>query len=280
MQDGKALQAGTSHYLGTNFAEAQNIRFQNAEGSQSLAHTTSWGVSTRMVGGVIMTHGDDDGLRVPPKIAPWQIAIVPMLRDTDEDAAVLDYAKALAKELNALTAFGEPVRALVDVKAIKASNKRWNWVKKGAPLIVEIGPRDVAGGNVALLRRDKLYAEGGKLATSFVARAEFVDAAAALLEEIQQTLRAEARARLDASIERGVTDWAGVEAHFAEGRTNPGWLEIAWSKPTGAALDAVVEKLKALKLTIRNAPLGGVADGTCLFAATPAVEHILIGRAY
>ncbi|PNB40527.1 proline--tRNA ligase, partial [Pseudomonas sp. FW305-130] len=87
MQDGKALQAGTSHFLGTNFASAQNIRFQNDQGEFVLANTTSWGVSTRMIGGVIMVHGDDDGLRVPPRIAPWQIVIVPMLRDQPEDAA-------------------------------------------------------------------------------------------------------------------------------------------------------------------------------------------------
>ena len=95
MQDGKALQAGTSHYLGTNFAEAAGIRYQDREGSQQLCHTTSWGVSTRLVGGMIMTHGDDDGLRVPPKLAPWQVVILPMLREDDGDAALLDYCEHL-----------------------------------------------------------------------------------------------------------------------------------------------------------------------------------------
>ncbi|MDB5704375.1 MAG: prolyl-tRNA synthetase, partial [Sphingomonas bacterium] len=103
MQDGKALQAGTSHFLGTNFASAQGIRFQNAAGELELANTTSWGVSTRMIGGVIMVHGDDDGLRVPPRIAPWQIVIVPMLRDAPEDAAIVDYCKALQQQLAALS---------------------------------------------------------------------------------------------------------------------------------------------------------------------------------
>ena len=91
MQDGKALQAGTSHYLGTNFAAASGIRFQDREGGQQLAHTTSWGVSTRMVGGVIMSHGDDDGLRLPPRIAPQQVIILPMLRDVPEDDALLSH---------------------------------------------------------------------------------------------------------------------------------------------------------------------------------------------
>ncbi len=114
MQDGKALQAGTSHYLGQHFAQAQNIRFQNDAGELSFCHTTSWGLSTRMVGGVIMTHGDDDGLRLPPAIAPRQVVIVPMLRDKPEDAAVLEFAEGLAAALKAERAFDERLRVLVD----------------------------------------------------------------------------------------------------------------------------------------------------------------------
>jgi prolyl-tRNA synthetase len=281
MQDGKALQAGTSHFLGTNFASAQNIRFQNSQGEQELANTISWGMSTRMIGGLIMVHGDDDGLRVPPRVAPWQVVIVPMLRETDEDAAILDYCRALAGDLNALTAFGEPVRALVDVKATKASAKRWGWVKKGAPLIVEVGPRDIAAGNVAVLRRDKLYAEGGKLASAFVPRDTFIGQVAGLLEEIQTALHTDARARLDSNIERDVADFSGLETFFTKNGKFPGWVEVQWSRPTGAALDAVVERLKGLKLTIRNTPLdAAAADGACIFTGEPAVERILIGRSY
>ncbi|TKD51767.1 aminoacyl--tRNA ligase-related protein [Sphingomonas baiyangensis] len=281
MQDGKALQAGTSHFLGTTFSTAQNIRFQNAEGELELAQTTSWGVSTRMIGGVIMVHGDDDGLRVPPAIAPWQIVIVPMLRDGPEDAAVMDYARALQGELAKLSALGEPVRALVDGKAAKAQAKRWGWVKKGAPIIVEVGPRDVAGGNVAVIRRDRLYQDSGKLASAIEPRDAFVGAAAAMLENIQQALHADARTRLDAGIRRGVTKFAELEAHFAEGERYPGWVEVQWSKPSGAALDAVVERLKALKLTVRNvAQDAAPADGACIFTGEPAVERILVARAY
>src|SRR6478609_7605287 len=137
MQDGKALQAGTSHYLGTSFAEAAGIRFQDREGGQQLAHTTIWGVSTRMVGGVIMTHGDDDGLRVPPMIAPHQIVILPMLRDNDEDEALLAYCEELRKALVTQFALGEPLRVLLDKRPGKATQKRWAWVKKGVPLILE-----------------------------------------------------------------------------------------------------------------------------------------------
>src|ERR1700752_742939 len=132
MQDGKALQAGTSHFLGTHFAEAQNIKFQDEAGALSFCNTTSWGVSTRLVGGVIMTHGDDDGLRLPPAIAPRQIVVVPMLRDKPEDAEVLTFAEALVRELGALAALGAPVRAFVDKKPVKAVDKRWDWVRRGA----------------------------------------------------------------------------------------------------------------------------------------------------
>jgi prolyl-tRNA synthetase len=279
MQDGKALQAGTSHYLGTGFAEAAGIKYQDKDGGQQYAHTTSWGVSTRMIGGVIMTHGDDDGLRCPPQIAPWQIVIVPMLRDDDGDEAVLGYCRALWQELGALSAFGEPVRVLLDTKSIKASNKRWAWVKKGAPLIVEVGPRDVAEGKAAVLRRDRLYKDDGKLATAFTPKDEFVAAASGLLEDIQRGLYAEAKVRLEANIARDVTDLAthfkGDDAKFA------GWAEVQWSRPTGAALGKIVEQLKALKLTMRNAPLNAApADGACFFTGQPAVERILIGRTY
>jgi prolyl-tRNA synthetase len=279
MQDGKALQAGTSHYLGTGFAESSGIKYQDRDGGQQFAHTTSWGVSTRLIGGVIMTHGDDDGLRCPPQIAPHQIIIVPMLRDNDEDDSVLDYCRTLRTELLALSTFGEPLRVLLDTKATKASNKRWSWVKKGAPVIVEVGPRDVAEGKAAVLRRDRLYKDDGKLATAFTPRAEFVSAAAAMLEEIQANLYTEAKQRMDANIRRDVTDlathFAGDEAGFA------GWVEVQWARPTGAALDKIVEQLKALKLTMRNSPLdAAAADGTCFFTGEPAVERILIGRTY
>jgi len=281
MQDGKALQAGTSHFLGTNFASAQNIRFQNANGELELANTTSWGVSTRMIGGVIMVHGDDDGLRCPPRIAPWQVVIVPMLRDVPEDVAIVDYCKALQADLAKQGAFGEPVRALLDLKPAKAATKRWGWVKKGAPVILEVGGRDVAGGNVSVIRRDRLYRADGKLDSAVVAQGEFVGGVAALLEDIQTTLFAEADVRLKANI-APVEDWAAIEARFAETNRNPGWVDVRWSKPTGAALDAVVERLKALKLTIRNAPVAqtGKDHGACVFTGAPSVERILIGRAY
>jgi prolyl-tRNA synthetase len=281
MQDGKALQAGTSHFLGTTFSQAQNIRFQNREGELELAQTTSWGMSTRMIGGLIMTHGDDDGLRVPPRVAPWQVIIVPVLRETDDDAAVLEYCGGLVAELQGQAALGEPVRAMLDARPVKAANKRWAWVKKGAPVIVEVGPRDTAGGQVSVIRRDRLYQENGKLDSAIQPRAEFVAGVAALLAEIQSDLFAEAKARLDANIKRGVTGFAELERFFETAGQFPGWVEVEWAKPTGAELDGVAERLKALKLTLRNVPEGAApASGACIFTGRPAVERVLVGRSY
>ena len=281
MQDGKALQAGTSHYLGTGFAEAAGIKYQDREGGQQLCHTTSWGVSTRLIGGVIMTHGDDDGLRVPPRIAPQQIVILPMLRDDDGDEALLAYCEELRAALASQWALGEPVRVLLDKRAGKATQKRWGWVKKGVPLILEIGGRDAAGGQVSVVRRDRLWREDGKVNFVAQSREEFLAAAVGELESVQASLHAEATARRDAQIHRGVTDLAGLEAFFAEDKRYPGWVELGWSRPTGAALDAVVATLKALKLTIRNTPMNAEpVSGTCPFTGEPAVERIYVARAY
>jgi prolyl-tRNA synthetase len=286
MQDGKALQAGTSHYLGTGFAQAQDIRFQTDKGDWAHAHTTSWGVSTRLVGGVIMTHGDDDGLRLPPAIAPRQIVVVPMLRDKPEDAEVLAYAEALVADLNRRTALRGPVRAFLDKKPIRSAEKRWAWVRKGAPVIVEIGPRDAANGQVTYLRRDALRA-GDKVASHQAGREAFVEGAPALLAEIQRALFDEAKARLDTNIVDGFRDFAALADYFGPAAEDDadkfkGWARVAWSRPTGAALDEVEQRLKALKLTIRNTPLGAPAEGLgpCLFTGAPAVEQILVARAY
>lgn len=281
MQDGKALQAGTSHYLGTNFAEASNIRYQDKDGGQQLCHTTSWGVSTRLIGGVIMTHGDDDGLRVPPAIAPWQIVILPMLRDKPEDEALLAYCEELRAGIAGQSALGEKVRVLLDKKPGKAAAKRWDWVRKGAPVIIEVGGRDMEAGNVSLLRRDALWAESGKPDFATPSREDAAAGISAMLEEIQNGLFKEAQDRREANITRGIGSMDALTAFYAENTKFPGWVEVQWSKPTGDALEKVVEQLKALKLTIRNVPIGAEpVDGNCIFTGEPAVERIFVAKAY
>jgi len=280
MQDGKALQAGTSHYLGTGFAQASGIQYQDKEGAQQYAHTTSWGVSTRLIGGLIMTHGDDDGLRVPPMVAPHQIVVLPMLRDTPEDEPLLAYCAELTKALSGLIAFGEPLRVLLDKRPGKATQKRWAWVKKGVPLVLEIGGRDAAGGQISMLRRDRLWNEAAKANFVGMAKDDFVACAVTELQDLQASLYAEARARRDAQI-TSIASFEELVAFFAEDKRYPGWAAVQWSRPTGEELDAVVQKLKALKLTIRNSPLDAApVDGDCLFTGAPAVERIFVARSY
>lgn len=283
MQDGKALQAGTSHYLGTNFAEAQNIRFQDKDGAMSLAHTTSWGMSTRMIGGLVMTHGDDDGLRAPPAAAPRQIVIVPMLRGKPEDADLKAYCAALAAELNRASAFGSPVRAHVDEKDARPADKRWDWVRRGAPIICEIGPRDAANAQVTYIKRNALR-DGEKVKSHTLSRADFLAEAASLLTSMQSEMFSEARARLDANIRADFKTFADLEKYYGTDGDEAefkGWARVHWARPAGAALEEVGDRLKALKLTIRNAPLAQPSSfGKCIFTGKPAVEEILIARAY
>ncbi|MBM3223682.1 MAG: proline--tRNA ligase [Candidatus Tectomicrobia bacterium] len=282
MQDGKALQAATSHYLGTHFAEAQDIRFQDKDGGRSLAHTTSWGMTTRMIGAMIMTHGDDDGLRTPPAVAPKQIVIVPMLRGKPEDGELTAFCAALMDELCKLSVFGAPLRAFVDMKDARPADKRWDWVRRGAPIICEIGPRDAGSGHVTFIKRHALRA-GEKVKSHTVARSEFIQLAASLLEATQGELFREAKVRLDSNIRDGFTSFADLERYFGEDKDGEcrGWARVHWAKPTGAALAHAGERLKALQLTIRNAPLQQPNSfGTCIFTGAPGVEEILIARAY
>ncbi len=228
-----------------------------------------------------MTHGDDDGLRVPPAIAPHQIVILPMLREDDGDDALLAYCEELRAALSKQSALGERTRVLLDKRPGKATQKRWAWVKKGVPLILEIGGRDAAGGQVSVLRRDRLWREDGKVNFVGQSKDEFLAAASAELESIQRNLHAEATAKRDAQIERGVSTLEELGEFFADSKRYPGWVELGWSRPTGAALEDVVAKLKALKLTIRNTPMNAPKPtGTCPFTGQPAVETIYVARAY
>src|SRR5262249_22233199 len=139
MQDRKALQAGTSHFLGQNFSKASGIQFTDQNNALTHAWTTSWGVSTRLIGGMIMTHADDDGMVCPPKLAPAHAVILPVAQKPEDRQRVMDYCKALQKDLRAQSYGGAPVRVELDGRDLGGGVKLWQWIKKGVPIRLEIG---------------------------------------------------------------------------------------------------------------------------------------------
>lgn len=276
MQDGRALQAGTSHYLGHSFAKACNIQFQSREGQLEYVHTTSWGLSTRMLGALIMTHGDDNGMKTPPRVAPYQIVIVPILRDDSPKDQIMDYCQQLRSELLTETLDGNPLRVKLDARDIPASDKRWEWIKKGAPLILEIGAKDIAGDKVCVTRRDKL--EEGK---RFDDRATFIGHAGAELADIQQSLFNAALKLRESRMVRDIKDWAAFEAYFKKDADSSfaggqGFIRAKWCGD-----EASLAKLDPLGVTVRCIPFDQDGkEGVCVLTGKPATQEVIFARAY
>lgn len=206
MQDGKALQACTSHDLGNNFAKSFDIQYQGEDGNVHNAYTTSWGLSTRSVGGLIMTHADDDGVILPPKIAPHQVAILPIMKDEDQ-AQVLEYCDKLAARLKE-----KGIRVSLDRSDERSANKMWDAIKKGIPLRVEAGMRDIEAGNVVHTRRDL-----GRESKTVCSVDEFVNNVESILADMQQNLFDKAKKFQDENIQK-VENLAEAKAFFAEGK--------------------------------------------------------------
>ena len=274
MQDRKMLQAGTSHFLGQNFAKAQEIKFQDQAGEEVYAWTTSWGVSTRLVGGLIMSHSDDDGLVLPPKLAPAHVVILPIYRDDEERSEVLPYCEALKQRLEAEQYDGSRVRVRLDDRDLRGGEKKWQWVKRGVPLRVEVGPRDVKGDGVFVGRRDI----GGK--GQPMSRDEFVGSVAVTLAEIQQGLFDRAlAAREEVTVE--IDNWAEFEQFFtpknAERPEIHGGLALCHFVDT----PEIEAKLKALKVTARCIPLDDQTQpGKCIFTGQPTDRRAIFAKAY
>ncbi len=269
MQDRKALQAGTSHFLGQNFAKASGIQFLSAAGNQEFAWTTSWGVSTRLVGGLIMTHSDDDGLVLPPRLAPIHVVILPVTPKEETRTAVLDACDALANELRQIIWCGRPVEVQVDKRDLRGGDKMWQWVKKGVPVRIEIGPRDLEKEAVFMARRDT----GEKKP---MPRADFISQLPALLDGIQANLLQRA---LDFRAEnsRNIDDLAEFKDFFAS-ETNGGF---AWAHWNDEAADLAEPILSELKVTIRCVPfIDNPEPGICLFSGKPSKQRVVFAKSY
>jgi len=274
MQDRKALQAGTSHFLGQNFAKASNIKFLSEAGNQEYAWTTSWGVSTRLVGGLVMTHADDDGLIIPPRLAPVHVVILPVLHNEAENAGVLAYCEALKKEISAQTFNGAPIRVEIDARDIRGGDKVWGWVKKGVPVRIEAGPRDIAANKVFAARRDT----GEKFSAD---KNEFTASLPKLLQDMQDALYQKALACRTQNTKIIDSKEEFYEYFTPKNQDNP---EIhggfALTHFSGSA--EVEETLKKdLKVTVRCIPLeGDKTPGVCPFDGKPSKKRVIFGKSY
>jgi prolyl-tRNA synthetase len=271
MQDGKALQCGTSHYLGQNFASAMDMEFTDEDGQRKLCHTTSWGMTTRMIGAVVMTHGDDNGLRVPPRIAPRQVRIVPITRD-DPDA-VLAAADELRAEIAAQSWDGQPVRVEVDARERKPAEKRWEWIRKGVPIVIELGERDIAGGVATVTRRDD-----PALSRDAIPREGIGDAVVGVLDDIQLGYYQQASERLRERTRDDITTLEQFQAFFSGDETDSGgFVKAPWSEEV-----ETIETIGDLGVSVRVIPFDEELppEARCVITGGPARVVALFAKAY
>lgn len=277
MQDRKALQAGTSHFLGQNFAKASNIVYQSREGSQEFAWTTSWGVSTRLIGGLIMTHGDDNGMIMPPRLAPSHVAILPILNKEEDREAVLTYCQELTDLLRQQTYHGRPVEVVLDQRDLNAGEKSWNWIKKGIPLMVEVGPRDMANNSVFVGRRDKSRKERfGQ------PRDEFIGNVSNLLDEIQASLLNQARNRLQENT-KSIDVMEEFTKFFTPENTNKPEIHGGFALSHWCGKNACEDQInRDLSVTIRCIPGDRSSSGTgkCIACGEPSEGRVVFAKAY
>jgi prolyl-tRNA synthetase len=270
MQDNKALQAGTSHMLGQNFAKQFDLKFQTEAGGEDYAYNTSWGVSTRLVGALVMTHGDDNGVVVPPWLAPTQVVIVPIYRSDEERALVLEKAQSVAARLKQ-----DQVRVHIDTRdTMKPGAKYYEWERKGVPMRVEIGPKDVANQKLVVVMR---------LEVPGIQRKEIMPEAAALgsipqrLEDFQNALRQVALERREANSQRGITDYGKLRELI---EAEAGFVFAGWCG-SAACETKVKEETKA---TIRNLPHEEFRSknkpAKCVVCGSDAQHEAIWARAY
>jgi len=262
MQDGKALQAGTSHFLGQNFAKAFDVKFTAKDGKQDYVWATSWGVSTRLMGALIMTHSDDKGLVLPPKLAPDQVVIVPIYRNDEQFELVSEVAKKVMKELRA-----KGVRVKFDNRDTYKPGWKFNeYELKGVPVRLAIGPRDVENGTLELARRDTLTKES-------ISRDDVVSIVVDLMDEIQKNLYNKA-----ASFRTEKTTEVVTYDEFKELLNTKGGFILAHWDGTAETEELIKKETKA---TIRCIPLDTKLEkGTCMVSGKPSNQKVLFAKAY
>jgi prolyl-tRNA synthetase len=273
MQDGKALQAGTSHDLGQNFGKAFDVTFQNAEGQREHVWQTSWGVSTRLVGALIMTHSDDEGLVLPPKLAPIHVVIVPIYRKDEEKAEVLEAAHRIASELR-----DDGLAVKVDDRdAVKPGAKYYEWERKGVPVRIELGPRDIADNAVMIKRRLAEIDERGKPIKEKLSMDGLGVALGKVLDELQSGLFTAAQQRLaDNTVH--VDSWDDFVDVFKDGGSK--FVYAHWDGTQETEL-AIKNETKATIRCLPYAEDGPAAEaGACIKTGKPSAQRVLFAKNY
>ncbi len=275
MQDRRAIQAGTSHFLGQNFARASGIEFQNREGKQEFGWTTSWGMTTRLIGTLVMMHGDDDGLVLPPRIAPTQIVILPVATKKESRARIMEACDNLALQLRGKYFADLPLEVEVDRRDLGGGVKNWEWIKKGVPVRIEIGPRDLEKNSLVVSRRDQPVKT--KKSTSIQ---EFVAVAPEILNSIQQNLLERAREFREVNTRKIDSKEEFYDFFTPRNSAKPeihgGFAFTHWNGSR-----EIEEQIKNdLKVTIRVIPLGDSEPGRCIFTGEPSARRVIWAKAY
>lgn len=268
MQDKKALQAGTSHFLGQHFSRGFNIQYLSAEGKQEFCWTTSWGVTTRLIGGLIMTHSDDNGMVLPPKIAPSHVVILPVIHKEEDRANILAYCDKLAYELNQIQYHGRQLGVEVDTRDLPGGEKGWSWYKKGIPMRVEIGNKEVTADAVFAGRRDKDYKD-----RKVIPRQEFITTIVSELDDLQATLLKRAKEFL----KQNTTTITNEKDFYDFFKADSGFALAHWNGDS-----AIEEKLKKeLSVTIRCIPFEYKGQpGKCIFTGEASAQAVIFAKAY
>lgn len=269
MKDNKALQAGTSHYLGENFARAFEVRFQTVDGEHAYVHNTSWGVSTRLIGGLIMAHGDDTGLVLPPRLAPIQAVIVPIWRNEEQQEAVLTASREVSTELEAV---GIRVH-LDDREGMNPGAKYYDWERKGVPVRLEIGPRDVESGSVMTVRR---FTPEGEERKRSVDRGVLGSELSALLNQMQNELFELALQRRASNTTSGVASYDQYKELVQQGT---GFVFTGWCGDAGCEARIKEETKTTIRLIAGEDLASHVPPADCLCGA-PSEMEVVRARAY
>ncbi len=276
MQDKKSLQAGTSHFLGQNFAKASEIMFQNKEGKEEYAWTTSWGVSTRLIGALIMAHSDDNGLVLPPRIAPVQIVIIPIAKTPEDEAKVYEYIDNFMAKIKPLRYFDKKIRVEIDKRDVNSGEKSWYWIKKGVPIRIEIGMKDIQNNSVFVGRRDLGPKDKKSYSTD-----DFATQLTTILDEIQNNIFQKALKFRDENIVNIDIKEEFYKYFTAKNADKPeihGGFSLSHWCESAECEDKIKEELK---VTIRCIPLDAKEeDGICICCGKPSKRRVIFAKNY